>query len=195
MSRYTSEREDRNKGHDIIYYLSRSLGCDSSCLRLSLNRHPHWQHVSLPSVRTTLLALAEKGFSREQIRCSVHVLLYPTAEVIETLASMNYTTPANAQDWSKDLKFDHIEFDEDTVISENSDPLFKEIVSQKYSEASSLNDLLQELQVEDSPVTEWNLVLSMCIYLLEKPHHFTGDGIWNQLSMKEDKEVVSVAVM
>ncbi|KAF4520185.1 hypothetical protein B566_EDAN003897, partial [Ephemera danica] len=84
---------------------SSEIAFERSNLRNALNRHPHWHHIPVNVVHSTLMLLARRGFYVEHIRRSVQILIYPTEQVEETLDSMTYHKPEDAQDWSDRLNF------------------------------------------------------------------------------------------
>lgn len=74
--RYVREGSDRTRGDDITKFLSVELDATEARIRKLLQRHPYWCHVPLMTVRDTLDFLLNRGFTREQILCSIHALLY-----------------------------------------------------------------------------------------------------------------------
>jgi hypothetical protein len=112
----------------------------------------------------------------------VQLLLYPADQVAEALDSIDYYTPETSVDWSPRLRYEHITSGDTLKTTQ----LFSR---EKCAEHDFSIGILDKIPCEDSIKLEFRLVLHTCLYLLEKPHHFTGNGIWIHNSSKEDKEM------
>lgn len=77
FNRFNCNGNDKGKTNDIMIYLTKELGEDKTKLRNLLGRHPYWQYVSLLTIRKSYEFLKNKNFTKEQICCCLHILLYP----------------------------------------------------------------------------------------------------------------------
>lgn len=77
FERYARTGVDRTKGMDIVLMITQRFGGEAADVRLTLNRHPNWCHVSAVSVKRVLDWLTAQGYEDECIHGNLHLLLYP----------------------------------------------------------------------------------------------------------------------
>lgn len=75
--RYVREGLDRTKGFDLLHMLGQRFDKSPYEIRKQLIRHPHWCHVSVLSIKSTLDSLVLRNYDIEAIYSNIHLLLYP----------------------------------------------------------------------------------------------------------------------
>ncbi|GLV41616.1 mitochondrial transcription termination factor 5 [Carabus blaptoides fortunei] len=127
FGKYVQEGNDRTKGFDLVNFLAQELHDTYKVIRHKLSDNPHWCHVPLTTVQSTLKFLLQHQFARREISRLPILLLYPRDKVREALR-----------------------------------------------EISRCSDICEpELRPHEK--------LNLCLYFIERKHHFSGDGVWHKV--------------
>lgn len=75
FEKYISNGGD--KTGDTVEYLSNVFKLDPEAIRSTLNKHPHWRHIPIITVKKSIELLQDKNFTDNEISENLHLLLYP----------------------------------------------------------------------------------------------------------------------
>lgn len=76
---------DTTRGQDAIIYVAEELKIDREDVRNTFIRHSNWHRTPVSSIRSTLDYLYNKGFSDDDIRDNLYLILYPLKRIDEKL--------------------------------------------------------------------------------------------------------------
>ncbi|XP_050426161.1 transcription termination factor 5, mitochondrial-like [Adelges cooleyi] len=85
FNRFNCSGHAKVTSNDIMHFLTNELNENKQQLRKLFERHTYWQYISLLRIRKTFEYLKNKQFTKEQIKSSVHILLYPKNNIEEAL--------------------------------------------------------------------------------------------------------------
>ncbi|KAG8236607.1 hypothetical protein J437_LFUL016856 [Ladona fulva] len=165
FERYVSGVGGTNRGNDVVNYITKTLGSVSktdgerglvtpTSVRNSLKRHIHWRNVPLSEIQSCLEMLLKLGFSCKEIMFSLQIVLYSPSKVNAQLERLSQEDPLSSFD----------------------DTLKKSRIEEGSEGQSNVEAIQHDIFCIPSHLKK--LALPLCLYFLEKDHHFSGDGIW-----------------
>lgn len=77
FEKFVRSASDGSKSRQIIFYLSKLLDIGEDELKVQLNRHTQWSHISVLTLKNTVEYLFGKGFDKPHLRENIIIVFYP----------------------------------------------------------------------------------------------------------------------
>lgn len=77
FEKFVRSASDGSKSRQIIFYLSKLLDMSEEDLKVQLNKHTQWSHISVLSLKNTVEYLFGQGFHKQHLRDNIVIVFYP----------------------------------------------------------------------------------------------------------------------
>lgn len=77
FEKFVRSASDGSKSRQIIFYLSKLLDIGEEDMKVQLNKHTQWSHISVLSLKNTVEYLFDRGFDKPHLRENIIIVFYP----------------------------------------------------------------------------------------------------------------------